>query len=117
MFEHRTDPPLSLRGYFRLLSRHSVLAGGILFASLGLGMAGYHGFEGLGWIDSFVNASMILSGMGPLAPLATAGGRLFAGGYALFSGVAFLTTVGVLLAPTVHRGLHRFHIESRTSRQ
>jgi hypothetical protein len=99
----------------RIRFRHAVLAVGILLAGLGLGMAGYHCFEGQGWLDAFVNAAMILAGMGPLAPLTTSGGKLFAGCYALFSGVAFLTTVGVLLAPVVHRALHKFHLESRPS--
>ena len=66
------------------------------------------------WLDAFANAAMILSGMGPLDPLKTAGGKLFAGFYALFSGVAFLTTVGILLAPVVHRALHKFHLEERS---
>jgi hypothetical protein len=117
MFEHRRDPLLSRRDYLRRLLLHALIAGGILTGCLGLGMAGYHGFEGLGWLDAFLNAAMILSGMGPVAPLATAGGKLFAGCYALFSGVAFLTTVGVLLSPVVHRALHKFHLESRPSGQ
>ena len=115
MYEHRHDPLLPRRAFYRRLVRHAVLAVGILLAGLGLGMAGYHCFEGLGWLDAFVNAAMILAGMGPLAPLTTSGGKLFAGCYALFSGVAFLTTVGVLLAPVVHRALHKFHLESRPS--
>ena len=112
MFERRHDPLLPRRDYFRRLVRHALLAGGILLVGLGLGMAGYHFFEGMGWLDAFANAAMILSGMGPLAPLTTAGGTLFAGFYALFSGVACLTIVGVLLAPVVHRALHKFHLES-----
>jgi hypothetical protein len=115
MFEHRQDPLLPRREFFRRLVRHALLAGGLLLAGLGLGMTGYHCFEGLGWLDAFTNAAMILSGMGPVAPLTTAGGKLFAGIYALFSGVAFLTTVGVLLAPVVHRALHKFHLESPSS--
>ena len=113
MFEHRRDQLLPRREYFRRLGRHALLAGGILLVALGLGMAGYHCFEGLGWIDAFANAAMILSGMGPLTPLTTSGGKLFAGINALFSGVSFLTVVGVLLAPVVHRALHKFHLESR----
>jgi hypothetical protein len=115
VFERRHDPLLSRRAYFRRLVRHALLAGGMLLASLGIGMAGYHGLEGLGWLDAYLNASMILSGMGPLAPITRASGKLFAGCYALFSGVAFLTTIGVLLSPVVHRGLHKFHIESQAS--
>jgi len=112
--ERRHEKLLPRREYFRRLVRHALLACGILLACLGLGMVGYRVFEGLGWIDAFANAAMILSGMGPLTPLTTAGGKLFAGCYALFSGVAFLTTVGILLAPVVHRGLHKFHIEERS---
>jgi hypothetical protein len=114
VFERRHDRLLPRREYFRRLIRHALLAGSVLLACLGLGMAGYHCFEGLGWLDSFLNAAMILAGMGPVAPLATVGGRLFAGCYALFSGVAFLTTVGVLLSPVVHRALHKFHLEDRS---
>jgi hypothetical protein len=117
VFERRHDPLLSRRDYFRRLVRHALLAGGVLLASLGLGMVGYHGFEGLGWLDAFLNAAMILSGMGPVAPLTTAASKLFAGFYALFSGIAFLTTVGILFAPVVHRALHKFHLEPRPSRQ
>ena len=115
MLERRTDSLLPRRDYFRRLFRHALLAGGILLASLILGMAGYHGLEGLGWLDAFLRAAMILSGMGPVAPLTTAAGTLFAGFYALFSGVAFLTTVGILLSPVVHRALHKFHLESRSA--
>lgn len=116
MFEHRHAPLLLRRDYYRRLVRHALLAGGILLACLGLGMAGYHFFEGLPWLDAFTNAAMILSGMGPLDPLKTSAGRLFAGVCALFSGVAFLTTVGVSLAPVMHRFLHKFHLESRPPR-
>jgi len=113
MFEHRTDALLPRREYSKRLFRHALAALGMAGVSLGIGMWGYHAFESLPWIDAFTNASMILSGMGPLASPQTAGGKLFAGFYALFSGVAFLTIVGVLLAPVVHRSLHRFHLEWR----
>jgi hypothetical protein len=114
MFEHREAPLLPRRDYYRRLAWHGLTAAGILAAGLFVGMCGYHFLEGQHWLDAFANAAMILSGMGPLDPLKTAAGRLFAGVYAIFSGVAFLTTVGVLLAPAVHRFLHRFHLENRT---
>ena len=79
-------------------------------------MTGYHFYEGMGWVDSYVNATMILAGMGPVDPLKTTGGRIFAGTYALFSGVAFLTTVGYFLMPVLHRVLHKFHLESEKTR-
>jgi hypothetical protein len=76
-------------------------------------MAGYHHLEKLPWLDAFTNASMILSGMGPLAPIQTSAGKLFAGGYALFSGIAFISSMGVVIAPIFHRFLHKFHLESQ----
>ena len=77
--------------------------------SLLLGMAGYHALEKLSWIDSFLNASMLLGGMGPVNPPQTAAGKLFAGMYALYAGLAFLVGVGIIFAPVFHRILHRFH--------
>jgi hypothetical protein len=111
MFEHRSKPLLSRPKYYRRLAR-SVLAGASLVAvSLAAGMAGYHFFENLPWIDAFANAAMILSGMGPLSNLQTAGGKLFAGCYALYSGLVLILAAGVVFAPVVHRFLHRFHVE------
>jgi len=83
----------------------------IIILSLGLGMMGYHHFENMSWIDAYVNASMILSGMGPVSSLVTDAGKLFAGSYALFSGVIFLVLIGVIFAPVVHRFFVKFHME------
>ncbi len=83
--------------------------------SLGIGMVGYRGFEGLGWLDAFLNASMILGGMGPVDTVKSNGGKFFAGMYALYSGLVFLVVAGLLLAPVVHRILHRFHAEAAES--
>ena len=80
--------------------------------SLAVGTAGYHWTAGLGWVDSELNAAMILTGMGPVSPLVTTSAKLFASAYALFSGVAFLTSVALIFAPVLHRFLHRFHLES-----
>jgi len=77
---------------------------------LGVGVLGYHWFEGLSWLDAYLNAAMILGGMGPVSEIHTAGGKLFAGTYALFSGVVFLVAMSILLAPVVHRAMHRFHL-------
>jgi hypothetical protein len=82
-----------------------------VIASLAVGMAGYHFTESMSWIDAFANASMILSGMGPLDPPKTTGGKLFAGFYALYSGLAVLIVAAVLLTPVFHRMLHRFHLD------
>lgn len=82
-------------------------------ASLAAGMAGYVHFEGMSWLDGFLNASMLLGGMGPVATPVTTGGKLFAGLYALYAGIGFLIVAGIILAPVVHRLLHRFHWEDR----
>ena len=76
-----------------------------------MGMIGYHYFEKMSWIDAYVNAAMILSGMGPVAELKTDTGKIFAGSYALFSGIVFLVVMALILAPALHRFLHKFHIE------
>ncbi|HEV7432287.1 MAG TPA: hypothetical protein VGN77_04530, partial [Steroidobacteraceae bacterium] len=89
-----------------------VLIGVALFA----GMLGYHRFLELSWIDSYENAAMILSGMGPLAEPATFAGKFFAGSYALFSGIAVLAIAAVITAPLVHRFLHRLHADTEESR-
>ncbi len=88
----------------------------VVFPSLGLGMLGYHFFGDLSWIDALLNAAMILTGMGPVDPLHTVVAKLFASFYALFSGIVFITTAGVLLAPVMHRFLHKFHLEIEPDR-
>jgi hypothetical protein len=111
MFEHRSRPLLPRPKYYRRLAK-SILAGaGLVGVSLAAGMAGYHYFEYLPWLDAFANASMILSGMGPLANPQTVGGKLFAGCYALYSGLVLILVAGVVFAPVVHRFLHKFHVE------
>jgi len=112
MFEHRSKPLLSRRLFYHRLARSAALGMAVVVGSLLIGMVGYHIFEHMGWIDSFANASMILSGMGPLGELKTTAGKIFAGCYALFSGVAFLTSVGLVFAPIFHRFLHKFHLET-----
>lgn len=111
MYEPRHAPLLPRAAFYARLRLHLLLGAGVLAVCLGFGMVGYRCFEGLGWVDAFANASMILSGMGPLDPLKTSAGKIFAGAYSLFSGVVFLTTVGFFLLPVVHRLLHKFHLE------
>jgi len=101
--------------FFLRVLRGLALSLGIIGASLGLGILGYHFCGELDWLDSLLNAAMILSGMGPVNELHTAGGKLFASFYALYSGVAFVTAVSVLLAPVLHRFLHKFHLDSESS--
>jgi len=112
MYEPHHAPLLPRRHFFARLRRHAFYAVATLGVCVGIGMVGYHFFEGLGWVDSYANAAMILSGMGPLDPIKTTAGRVFAATYALFSGVAFLTTVGFFLMPVLHRLLHKFHLAS-----
>ena len=99
------------RHYARRLLRSFAMSAGLIVFSLGVGTVGYHLLGDLGWIDSEYNAAMILTGMGPVNPMHTDAAKLFASAYALFSGVAFLTSAGVLLSPMMHRFLHRFHLE------
>lgn len=111
MYEHHNDPLLTSRKFFIRLVNHSLVAFGLIAGSLGIGILGYHYFENLSWIDSLVNASMLLGGMGPVNSLQTPAGKLFASFYALYSGMIFLIIAGVLLAPVFHRFLHHFHME------
>jgi hypothetical protein len=101
--------------FYRRLGR-SVAVGVVLIAfSLSIGIVGYHVFAGLSWIDAFLDASMILSGMGPVGELHSSTAKIFAGCYALYSGIALISTAGVILAPVVHRALHKFHLEDTSS--
>ena len=115
MAEHRLEPLAPRRVYLGRVALHALLALGVLGGTLGVGMAGYHWLEGLPWIDAFLNASMILGGMGPVAELRTTAGKLFAGTYALFAGLVFLATAGLVFAPIVHRAMHRFHVGEDTA--
>lgn len=110
-FESRTKPLLPLMSYMQRLLASTALGLALVLISLAVGMIGYHELEGLGWLDAYINASMLLSGMGPLTPPVTVAGKLFAGVYALYSGFAVLVIAGVMFAPVVHRFLHAFHID------
>ncbi len=109
MYEHKKEPLLPFRRFLRRQINHVLVGLGIIGASLGLGIAGYHFLDKLPWIDALLNASMILGGMGPVDPLQTAAGKIFASVYALYSGIVFLVVVGIMAAPIVHRLLHRLH--------
>ena len=102
---------LPTRDFARRMFRFFLISTGMVFVSLMLGILGYHHFAGLGWTDSLLNASMILTGMGPVDKLTTHEGKIFASLYALFSGVAFLTTVAVFLSPIAHRLMHVLHVD------
>jgi hypothetical protein len=110
-FERRHEPLLPQHLFLRRLGRHCLLALAIVAGSLAVGVVSYHLLEGWSWLDCLLEASMILGGMGPVKELKTDGGKLFASFYALYSGVALLTTIGVLFAPVFHRFLHHFHFD------
>jgi hypothetical protein len=116
MYERRKSPLLPWPAFLARVARHVGLGILVIAISLGIGMLGYHHFEGMPWIDAFANAAMILSGMGPFGPLQTDSGKLFAGLYALFSGIVFITTAGIILAPVAHRLIHKFHLEANSTR-
>ena len=111
-FERRHHPLAPLPLFRRRVLASLGLAGAVLGVSLAVGIAGYHFCGGLGWLDALVNASMILGGMGPVDPITRPAGKWFASAYALYSGVALLTSVGLIFAPAVHRLLHAFHVEA-----
>jgi hypothetical protein len=110
-YERMHQPLLSTREFLKRLVRSTLFATVLIGVSLLIGAVGYHAFAKLGWIDALLNAAMILTGMGPVDRMESTAGKLFASGYALFSGVMFLTSVGLLLSPVFHRFLHRFHLE------
>jgi hypothetical protein len=110
-FEHRSDPLLPFDQFIRRMLLNSLMAGVLVMVCLLIGVVGYHRLGGLDWLDSLVNASMILGGMGPVDPIRTTAGKIFESAYALFSGVAFLTGVSLFLAPALHRLLHQLHLE------
>ena len=115
MYESRLQPLLTRAQFAWRVFNHIGVAVGTASFALYLGMAGYHWLAGLNWVDSLLNASMILGGMGPVDILKTNGAKIFASFYALFSGLVFIGLLGVLLAPFVHRAMHKFHIDEEGS--
>jgi len=116
MFEHRKQPLLPWPRFFARVARSIVVTLAIVGVSLLIGSSGYHFYGGLSWIDAVLNAAMILTGMGPVDPLRTNEGKLFATFYCLYSGIALLSMVAVLLGPIVHRLMHQFHLEEDEER-
>ena len=114
-FEHKNEPLLPRNLFVKRMFKHLLLGVITILLSLIIGISGYHYFEGFGWIDSLLNASMILGGMGPVNELHTDSGKIFASMYALFSGIIFLVTVGIIIAPAVHRFLHHLHVDEKDS--
>ena len=112
MFEHHQQPLLSRRQFIRRMGVYAGAALVMVGISWLIGILGYRVLESMSWIDSILNSAMILGGMGPVNPLQTDAGKLFASFYALFSGIIFLVSVGVFIAPIFHRLLHRFHLQA-----
>ncbi|HNR02714.1 MAG TPA: hypothetical protein PKK59_09275 [Anaerolineaceae bacterium] len=110
-YERHNQPLLPRRQFLYRLARHLSFGLLLIFASLAIGVLGYHFTENMSWLDSLLNASMILSGMGPVNTLATTAGKVFASLYALFAGIIFLVAAGVFVAPVVHRWLHKMHLD------
>jgi hypothetical protein len=117
MYEDRHAPLASRRRFVRRLVNNFGIVMAVIGGSLAIGMGGYRYFEGLDWIDAFLNAAMLLGGMGPVNPIRTTGGKLFAGLYALYAGMVVLVAAGFLMAPAFHRFLHRFHLEEDEKRR
>jgi hypothetical protein len=111
-FEHKRQPLLHRQAYVRRIIYAIGLSALLLALWTVIGMVGYHILANLSWLDSFLNAAMIVGGMGPVNVLSTPSAKLFAGFYAIFSGVIFLSIFGLLVAPVFHRFLHKFHLES-----
>ncbi|MEN9664331.1 MAG: hypothetical protein RLZZ326_694 [Planctomycetota bacterium] len=111
MFEHRRESLLPRQAFARRVAWHLSIATGLVALALGFGVLGYHRLGGLPWIDALLNASMILGGMGPVDPMTSSAGKLFASFYALFSGLVFIGVASLVIAPFGHRIMHRLHIE------
>ncbi len=111
MFERRREKLLPWPRFARRMALSFLLTLGIVATALAIGIVGYHYIARLSWIDALLNASMILTGMGPVDTMADTPSKLFASAYALFSGVVFLSAVGIVLAPVFHRFLHKFHLD------
>lgn len=109
MYESRHQRPLNRAHFARRLLGHVAVVVALMVVSLGIGMAGYVGFERLSWLDAFVETCMLLGGMGPVHAPVTEGGKLFAGFFALYGGLVFIAIAALLVSPVLHRLLHRFH--------
>jgi len=113
MYESKSHPLLSRARFLKRVTSHFLMALLVVVLALGIGVVGYHWLGHLGWIDSLLNASMILGGMGPVDPLHSSAAKIFASFYALFSGLMFIGIASLIVAPFAHRLLHRFHFEQK----
>ena len=113
MYESTTEKPATPPHFAKRLAQHIAVALGLLAVSLAGGMLGYVQLEGMSWLDAFLNAAMLLGGMGPVNPPLTPGGKLFAGLYALYAGLVFIVTAALIFTPIVHRVMHNFHWDEK----
>src|SRR6185295_12406464 len=113
MYESRRQQPLTHGTFVQRLALHAACAVALVIGSLAIGMVGYHLMEHLSWIDAFLNSAMLLGGMGPVNPPTSDGGKLFAGLYALYAGLVFIVSAGLMFAPVLHRLMHRFHFDEK----
>jgi hypothetical protein len=111
VFEHKSEPLASRTAFIKRMIASFGVSITMIAVALGIGVCGYHWTADLSWLDSLLNASMILGGMGPVDRLVTNGAKLFASAYAIFSGLMFISVMGVILAPMIHRIIHRFHLD------
>jgi hypothetical protein len=111
ILEGKYQPLAPLRVFYSRLAKAFLATLGVIAFSLAMGAAGYHYFGHMGWLDAWLNASMILTGMGPVTPMETPEGKMFSIFYCLYSGIAFLSLVAILMAPIYHRFLHRFNLD------
>jgi hypothetical protein len=111
MYEHKSQPLMPITLFLIRLAKHLLVSSALFIVSLGIGIFGYHKFVGLTWIDAFLNASMILSGMGPVNPITTDAGKIFASLFALFAGLIFVAAASIIIAPIAHRILHGLHVQ------
>ena len=116
-FERHHEKLLPFPLFIRRLVKFFLISAGIIFVSMVIGMVGYHFIEGLSWVDSFLNAAMLMGGMGPVNMLHREGGKIFAGFYALYCGLVEIIAIGIFAAPLFHRFLHHFHLESEKNQQ
>jgi len=114
MYEHKGQPLLPRREFARRMVTHGKYAALVVLISLLIGMTGYHWLAAYAWDDAFLNAAMLLGGMGPVGTLSGRAAKIFAGVFALYSGLIFLVVAALLITPVFHRVLHRFHLESRS---
>ena len=110
MFERKHEKLAPVSVFVRRIALSLITAGVLVLAALFIGIAGYHWIAGLEWVDALLDASMILGGMGPVNQLTSQSAKVFAAGYALFSGLIFIAVMGIVFSPIVHRMLHKFHI-------